>query len=138
MNRSFRGLLWTLALICSLLDLGSKYAIFRGLYHPSGEGSYEVVPGAFRLLAQFTDAPVADGFRGTLQALNGPVRPRVNHGALFGLGTEFQIYANGFFAVVSVAAAAAIVYWSTRPTWGLRQEGRLFGRRSRSFRTGRF
>jgi lipoprotein signal peptidase len=115
MNRSFRGLLWTLALVGGLLDLGSKYAVFRWLYHPSGEGSFEVVPGAFRLLAQFTDVPPSDDWRGPLQALNGPVRPRVNHGALFGLGTEYQIYANSFFAVVSVAAACAIGYWSTRP-----------------------
>ena len=115
MTRSFRGLLWTLALAGGLLDLGTKFYVFRWLYHPSGEGSREVVPGAFRLLAQFTDAPPADDWRGTLQAWNSPVRPRVNHGALFGLGTEFQVFANGFFAVVSVAAAGAIAYWSTRP-----------------------
>ena len=115
MNRSYRGLLWTLALMGGLLDLGTKYFAFRGLYHPSGEGSYEVVPGAFRLLAQFTDVPPTDGWRGTLQALNSPSRPRVNHGALFGLGTELQVWANTFFAIVSVAAAGAIVYWSTRP-----------------------
>jgi lipoprotein signal peptidase len=115
MNRSFRGLLWTLALVGGLLDLSSKYVVFRWLYQPSGEGSFEVVPGAFRLLAQFTDAPPSSDWRGTLQTWNGPLRPRVNHGALFGLGTEYQIYANSFFAVVSVAAACAIVYWSTRP-----------------------
>src|SRR5205814_10527463 len=43
-----------------------------------------------------------------------PVLPRVNHGALFGLGQDYQVYANTFFAVVSVAAAAAIAAWSLR------------------------
>lgn len=115
MKRSFRGLLWSLALVGCLLDLGTKYGVFRWLYHPSGEGSLEVVPGVFRLLAQFTDAPTVDGWRGTLQAFNSPVRPRVNHGALFGLGTDFAVYANAFFAIVSLAAAVAIIYWSRRP-----------------------
>ena len=41
--------------------------------------------------------------------------PRVNHGALFGLGGSWKGGANGLFAVVSVAAAVAILVWGTRP-----------------------
>ena len=40
--------------------------------------------------------------------------PRVNHGALFGIGGSKKGTANGGFAVVSVLAAVAIVVWGTR------------------------
>ena len=114
-QRSYRGLLWTLAVVGLVLDLGSKYAVFRWLYTPSHEGRFEVVPGAFRLIAQFTDTPpAAEGWRAPFQAWNGPVLPRVNHGALFGLGNDHTALANGFFAAVSVTAALAILVWSTR------------------------
>jgi lipoprotein signal peptidase len=116
-QRHYRGLLWTLAVLGLLLDQGAKYGLFRWLYSPSLEGRYEVVPGAFRLIAQFTgERPAADGVRGRLQAFNGPVLPRVNHGALFGLGNEHTALANAFFALVSVTAAGAIAVWSFRRT----------------------
>ena len=40
--------------------------------------------------------------------------PRVNHGALFGIGGGQKGVANGVFAAVSVAAAIAILVWGTR------------------------
>jgi len=40
--------------------------------------------------------------------------PQVNQGALFGLGNDHETLANAFFAAISVAAAIAIIYWSTR------------------------
>ena len=114
-QQSYRGLLWCLAVVGLLLDQGTKYGVFRWLYTPVHEGRFEVVPGAFRLIAQFTDAPpAAAGWRGPLQGWNGPVLPRGNHGALFGLGNDHIALANGFFAAVSVTAALAIVVWSTR------------------------
>jgi lipoprotein signal peptidase len=114
-QRSYRGLLWGLAVAGLLLDQGTKYGVFRWLYTSAYEGRYEVVPGAFRLIAQFLDAPPASqGWRAPLQAWNGPLLPRVNQGALFGLGNDYSAYANGFFAVVSVTAALAIAVWSTR------------------------
>jgi signal peptidase II len=116
-QRSYRGLLWSLAVIGLLLDQGAKYGIFRWLYTPAFEGRCEVMPGVFRLIAQFTgERPAADGLRAPLQSWNGPVLPRVNQGALFGLGNDYQLYANSFFALVSVTAAAAIAAWSLRPT----------------------
>jgi lipoprotein signal peptidase len=116
-QRYYRGLLWSLAVFGFLADQGTKYGVFRWLYTPSHEGRVEVVPGAFRLIAQFTDeTPVADGWRAPFQAWNGPVLPRVNRGALFGLGDDFNAYANGFFAAVSVTAAMAIAAWSIRRT----------------------
>jgi lipoprotein signal peptidase len=121
-QRSYRGLLWSLAVLGLLLDQGSKYGVFRWLYTPHNEGGYyegryELVSGKFRLIAQFTGDPAAaTGWRAPLQAWNGPILPRVNQGALFGLGTDFAAYANSFFAVVSVTAAAAIIVWSLRRT----------------------
>jgi len=131
-ERSYRGLLWGLALLGTLLDQVSKYSVFKWLYEPHQlgdgrvvyDGEREVVPGAFRLLAQFSGRD--DGPSGVLKSLRtcgGSVLPKVNHGALFGLGGEYDtvaavgglhIGANGVFAVVSIAAALAILYWSTR------------------------
>lgn len=118
-QRSFRGMLWTLAVCGFLADQGTKFGMFRWLR--SVETPYDgqhLVFGSdragFRFLAQFTGEPLSTDWRQPLQELNGPVQPRVNHGALFGLGQEYQKYSNGFFAIVSVTAAAAIAIWSLR------------------------
>src|SRR4051812_29553456 len=116
-QRSFRGLLWGLAVCGFLADQGTKYGLFRGLYSPAYEGRRQIFgtpDHGFRFLAQFTGEPLGDDWRHSFQQFNGPVMPRVNHGALFGLGGEYQKYANGFFAAVSVTAAAAIALWSFR------------------------
>lgn len=115
-KRSFRCLLWTLAIVGLTLDLGSKYAVFRWLgQEPTGE--YVVVPGAFRLIAQFTAEPLEAGtWRESLQAWNGPVMPRVNHGALFGLGNSGVATSNALFMIISVVAAVIIAVWSIRST----------------------
>src|SRR5713226_681133 len=119
-ERSYRGLLWTLVLVGLSLDQFSKYTVFKWLYHDGAGGHYEVIPGAFRLLAQFRDPndpknrETGDTFGSWLRTLSGEVLPKVNHGALFGFAGEYEIYANTVFAVVSVAAAVAIGFWSTR------------------------
>ncbi|HEV3257611.1 MAG TPA: signal peptidase II [Gemmataceae bacterium] len=133
-ERSYRGLLWGLALLGTVLDQISKYSVFKWLYEPhrladgrlAYDGEREVVPGAFRLLAQFggrDEAPT--GLLKSLRACGTSVLPKVNHGALFGLGGEYDtvavfgrlhIGANAVFAAISIAAALAIVYWSTRRT----------------------
>lgn len=109
-QKSYRGLLWSLAGVGFIIDQATKYGMFRWLYHPSHEGRMEVLPGWFRFIAQYTDTPAANA----LQAWNSPVLPRVNHGALFGVGGDYQIYANSFFAIVSLLAAVAIIVWSFR------------------------
>jgi lipoprotein signal peptidase len=122
-DRTYRWLLVTLAVIGLGADLGSKYGVFRWLYNGGnlahGVGNtHDVVPGWFKLIAQFDrEAPLCDcGFSGlqTWSTNGDPVMPRVNHGALFGLGQSRKGLANGFFAAVSVAAAVAIVVWGTR------------------------
>jgi len=114
MQRSFRALFWTLALLGVSIDLASKYAVFRQLGPQSPREGYVIVPGWFKFVTQFSQEPVESGWRGTLQAWNGPVLPHVNHGALFGLGHGFQIGANTFFLLISLAAAAVILVWSFR------------------------
>jgi signal peptidase II len=116
-QRSFRGLLWTLAVVGFHADQGTKYGMFRWLYTPRYDGDYQVLGTAkkgLRFIAQFTGEPLDQDWRQPLQKFNGPVLPRVNNGALFGLGQEHPEYANGFFAAVSVAAAATIAGWSFR------------------------
>src|SRR5262245_17019740 len=117
-ERSFRGLLWTLALLGATADLGSKYAVFALLYTDGQlEGKQPLVPGAFDLLAQFTGRrEEGTGALATLRTLSGDMLPRVNHGALFGMASERGHLANRVFAVVSLLAAGVIVFWSTRPS----------------------
>ncbi len=116
-ERSFRGLLWTLALIGALADLGTKYAVFALLYNQGEGGARPIVPGAFELLAQFTGGQEQEtGVLATLRTLSGDKLPRVNHGALFGMASDKGYLANRIFAVVSLLAAGVIVFWSTRPS----------------------
>lgn len=114
-GRSYRALLWGLALIAFSLDQSSKYSVFRWLYNEGNGGTFNVVPGWFELIAQFTGQPIESGtWREPFQRFNGSIMPHVNNGALFGLGNGFGMTANGFFAVVSLLAAIAIIVWSIR------------------------
>lgn len=103
MQRSYRGLLWAFALVGVVLDQVSKYSVFAWLRDDVRlEGLYDMFPGVFQLLAEY-------------QRLDdGQVVPKVNHGALFGLGGEYAHLANAVFAGVSIVAALAIVIWSLR------------------------
>jgi lipoprotein signal peptidase len=122
--RTYRWLLVSLAVIGLSADQVSKYGVFRWLYndgqfavpgHPGNER--EVVDGWFKLIAQFDpDAAVWNCECSALQTWSAPIMPRVNHGALFGIGQNKKGLANGLFAAVSVAAAVAIVVWGTRRT----------------------
>jgi lipoprotein signal peptidase len=120
-ERSYRGLLWSLVLLGITLDQASKYGIFRWLYqHPqrydisSRSGTYQLVPGAFELLTQFTGTHDPQSVLAPLRTWSAGVLPKVNQGALFGLGGQYATIANGLFAAVSIIAALAIAYWSTR------------------------
>lgn len=125
-ERSFRGLLWGLALFGATLDQVTKYGVFKWLHDNPGEnapqgvvmqGERVIIPGAFKLLAQFTGyQEQGTGLLATLRTLNLNASPKVNQGALFGLGGEYAHLANAAFAGVSIVAAFAILYWSTRRT----------------------
>ena len=119
--RSYRRMLFALAVLAFAADQGSKYGMFNWLYHHGthvptfpGEVAFkkEVVPGWFRFHTRFVvDGPACDC---PLTKLNGPVPPAVNHGALWSLGGEHKQNANKFFAVVSFLAAAGISIWALR------------------------
>ncbi len=113
--RSYRKLLFVLAIFGLAMDQLSKYVVFRWLVRDGQGGQYDVIPGWFGLIAQFTGQPLETGtWRESLQLLNGTVMPHVNNGALFGLGNGFGFTANGFFAIISIMAAFAIVIWTLR------------------------
>src|SRR5882757_5433598 len=128
-QRTFRGLLWGLAVCGFLADQGTKYGMFRWLSPPGPayEGHHLVFgtpEHGFSFIAQFTGEPLNADWRQPVQRLNGPVKPRVNEGALFGirlfemlkLGPNYGWMDNALFATVSVAAALAIAGWSCRRT----------------------
>ncbi len=118
-QRSYRWLLWGLALCGAALDQSSKYGVFKWLYD-DGERERVVIPGALKLLAQFKEkSATGEGILVGLRTWSGAKLPQVNPGALFGwrLGLNAEEHArkvNSFFAGVSMVAAIAIIYWSTR------------------------
>jgi signal peptidase II len=133
--RSYRWLFWCLALLGFGLDQASKYGIFHWLDDPAARG-HTLIPGAFQLVAQYTDQRVPEGdWLTPLRAWSSPKMPRVNHGALFGVGNAghgpaeptplYSLFglldpevhgrdANALFTLVSLAAAAVIIGWSAR------------------------
>jgi signal peptidase II len=126
-ERSHRRLFWALAVAGIALDQVGKYGVFRWLYGVPRQ-QQEVVPGAFRLVARFSGDSADGGWLAPLRGWSAPVLPDVNAGALFGfqptewldlwfgltLSATYPWLNNVIFAVVSLIAAAAIVYWSTR------------------------
>jgi lipoprotein signal peptidase len=126
-ERSYRGLLWGLALLAAFADQGTKYGIFAALYNHGEGDSRPLIPGAFDLLVQFTgERETGSGVLPKLRTLFGDALPRVNSGALFGMRLT-QILGlrddggrldNQVFAAISLLAAGAILFWSTRPSLG--------------------
>jgi signal peptidase II len=126
-NRSYRWLFWTLAIVGLSLDLGSKYGVFAWLYNypPNqyGDREVEVIHDVFYLSCTFTNiADTGDGWRTSLRTIFGDRLPKVNHGALWGIGDKRDGVEdsdfNHIFALVSVAAAVGIVVWSFRSSTG--------------------
>src|SRR5262249_61831854 len=86
-------------LLATTLSPVSKYGVFPWLYRNGEGGQQVIVPGVFQLLAQFTDQREASrGLLATLRTGSGPVLPKVNHGALFGLGGERETLPHALFA----------------------------------------
>jgi lipoprotein signal peptidase len=117
-ERFNRILLYTLAVLGVAADQATKYGVFAWLSQ---------VPGNRYVIFRTTPEPADElhGFALVVQHEHGdepghpvltyadgtPV-PHVNHGALFGFLRDRKTPANVGFAVVSLAAAAAIVCWS--------------------------
>jgi lipoprotein signal peptidase len=106
-ERSYRVLFWVLALAGLAADQATKYGVFAWLAEVP-LNTYVIFADrehrGFALVAQFE--MTADGHK----------VPHVNHGALFGFLRDYQSAANVGFAVISLLAAAAILYWSTQHT----------------------
>ncbi len=109
-ERSYRVLLWVLALCGLTLDQSSKYGVFAWLAEkPEHEFIvFRTDKGGFQLVAQFQ----RDVLGQELLDSCGRRIPHVNQGALFGFLRDHKELANGGFAVISLLAAAAIVFWS--------------------------
>ena len=123
-TRSYRWLALLLAVAGLATDQATKYGMFRALYDGTTRGERDVVPGWFKFTAEYNPGePQGEGVLATLRAANGPVMPRVNYGALFGLGGEHTSTANLGFAGVSFLAAVGIVAWVLRR--GTRADGWL-------------
>src|SRR5262245_35193884 len=117
MGRSYTWLFWGVAVLGLAIDQGSKYVIFTHLYNDGQGGKIEIVPDVFRLEAAYRQPPereTGDSLAARLRTVSGEYLPGVNRGALFGLGGE-TANGNRLFAIISFAAAGAIIYWSTRP-----------------------
>ena len=126
-QRRYRWLFWMLALIGLTADQASKYGIFAWLYSstpqsfsPAGEPlcdtPFVVIHGYFHLVARYTVRPWnADGPLYRLQTISAPNMPYVNHGALFGIGSDTP-FGNHLFTAVSLAAAIGILIWVSRPS----------------------
>lgn len=116
-KRSYVWLFWLLACIGLIADQASKYAIFATLYRGPGLNDIQpLIPGAFRLTADYSADAVPDTWLKPLREVSGGHMPRVNHGALFGIGNRDEHGNDGnlFFSTVSMLAALAIVLWITR------------------------
>ncbi len=117
-ERTYRWLLIILAVTGLTVDLVSKYKVFAWLYNDGvflsemQGNSHDVVPGWFKFIAQFDlSVPTCDCALSGLQTWSAPVMPRVNQGALFGMGGGHKGLANNIFAGVSLIAAIAILVW---------------------------
>jgi len=120
-KRSYRWLLWTLALVGCALDQAGKYGVFALLQDEAMANSHGakaeriVIPGALKFHVEFTGEKLPSD-AGVLQNWSGPNQPHVNRGAFLGFGGGDGAGPNGnlIFAIVSVVAAGAIIWWSTR------------------------
>jgi signal peptidase II len=120
-NRSYRWLFLSLALVALSVDQVSKHLAFRSLYNGKAWGTYDIIPGVFQFHVDYQ--PGKEMCDCWFAKLNGPVPPKVNYGALWGLGGEHTGLANGFFAAISIVAAFAVLWWGTRPS--IRRDGVL-------------
>jgi lipoprotein signal peptidase len=112
-ERTYRPLLYALALCGLALDQGSKYGVFAWLAERP-RNTFPIFQDAqqkgFVLVAQFERNDDGSWKRDD----NNRKVPHVNHGALFGFLRDYESHANAGFAAVSLLAAVAIVLWATQ------------------------
>ena len=136
-KRSYRWLLVGLAVVGLTADLTTKYRMFHWLYHDKQAaaggrfeawttaprwvgggtqyvhgGRYDVLPGWFGFIAEYTTEAPCDCPMNGLQTWSAPQMPRVNQGALFGMGERYGGQANKVYAAISLLAALGITGWA--------------------------
>jgi lipoprotein signal peptidase len=99
-DRTYRVVLWSLALLGLMADQASKYGVFAWLrgVETHRHALFQTEPQRGFFLEVSFD-PETGG-------------PHVNHGALFGLFRDHKTFANLGFALISLLAAAGIIVWS--------------------------
>lgn len=116
--KRFHQFFWVLAAVGLVLDQGSKYEVFQQLYNQGKGGEIVVIPGAFNIVAHYTNVEeTGKGILARLRTISGKHIPEVNHGALFGIGgrNDKGQDLNRLFAIVSVVAAVLIITFSSKP-----------------------
>jgi len=118
-KRSYRWLLWTLALVGFAVDQAGKYGVFSLLHDEALARGHKaervIIPGALKFHVELSGQEWPEEAC-SLQSWSGPYEPHVNRGAFLGFGSGDGEGPNGnlIFAIVSVVAAGAIIWWSTR------------------------
>src|SRR4051794_33260257 len=126
-ERSYRVVLWTLALVGLALDQATKYGVFSWLHgvdsHSYAVFQTEPASRSFRVVPVDDETYGAEQKGFFLEVAFEPQSdpdarpvPHVNQGALFGFLREYRTAANATFAVISLLAAAAIIVWSAKKT----------------------
>jgi lipoprotein signal peptidase len=119
-KRSFLWLLLTLAMAGLVLDQVGKYEVFRNLHDEAVAGDYKavrtVIPGALTFHVEFTRDRWEENEL-AVRTWSGEYQPHVNRGAFLGFGNGDDGRPNGniLFAIISVVAAVAILWWGRRP-----------------------
>jgi lipoprotein signal peptidase len=120
-ERSFRPLLYALAVFGLLADQATKYGVFAWLAERPGH-SYTVFRDPAQAQRAADPSALPERERGFfLEVLfedEARRTPHVNHGALFGFLRDYETLANMTFAVVSLAAAVGILWWSRQRSCG--------------------
>ncbi len=141
-KRNFIWVILALAVAGLAADQLSKYRVFSWLYNygkaadakpfeanqevevwvkrngQSGKeylhgGRHDLWPGWFGFISQYSDQKAAPSWKQGLQTVSSPYLPRVNEGALFGIGgQEFGKTANLIYAIISGIAAVGIGVWT--------------------------
>src|SRR5262245_17588907 len=127
-DRSYRVVLWTLALVGLAADQATKYGMFSWLHSVETHtfAVFQTEPETRYLsVVPFDPDPVLRSkqrgfffevaFEPGVDAHGLPV-PHVNHGALFGFLRDYKRVANAAFALISLLAATAIIVWSSQKT----------------------
>lgn len=120
-ERSYRVLLWTLALLGLAADQATKYGVFGWLKGVESHtyALFQTEPGS-RFFGTVPEDEVREGthrgfFLHVAYLDEAMEKPHVNPGGLFGkkFGMSEE-QSNKALAVVSIIAAAAIAYWQTQ------------------------